>query len=86
MVEGVSLTFRWDEPAGDNLILYYLLGCSLNGEDAFSWSLKPISVIKIEELMPLTNYTCSIAGATSGGTGPFSASMSAVTGGLLDIF
>ena len=80
MVEGVSLTFSWEEPAGDNSIQYYVLACTVDGEEALRFPLQPILEITVEELMPSTDYTCTIAAATSGGAGPLSDALIATTG------
>ena len=82
MVEGVSLTFSWEEPVGDNLIQYYVLACTVDGEEALKFYLKPILEITIEELMPSTDYVCTITAATSGGAGPISDAITATTGGV----
>ena len=76
----MSLIFSWEEPEGDNPILYYVLACTVDGGEALRLSLKPILEITLDELSPSTQYTCTITAATSGGAGPFSDPIVATTG------
>ena len=80
LVDGVSLTFTWEEPASDSLIQYYVLACTVDGEEGLRFVLNPTLGITIEELMPSTEYMCTIAAATTGGAGPLSNIIIATTG------
>ena len=80
---GVSLTFSWDEPAGDNPIEYYVLACTVDGEEALRFPLQLVLEITIEELMPSTDYVCTIVAVNSGGAGPLSNAVTATTGSRL---
>ena len=69
-MDGVSLSFSWQPPAGDGLILSYTLICSVNGLTAVNATLNPILEVMLDELKPATSYLCSIYASTSGGAGP----------------
>lgn len=80
-VDGVSLMLSWASPAGERRIEYYDLRCAVDGVEALRITLQPLLEITLEELMPLTEYTCTIQAATSGGVGPLTDEISATTGG-----
>ena len=78
-VDGVSLTFTWAEPAG-SIVDYYVLACTVNDEEAFRFPLRQfVTEITIEELMPSTDYICTVTAANSGGAGPLSDPITATT-------
>lgn len=54
----------------NSILLSYTIVCSVGGEEALRAVLKPIQVFSLEELSPLTAYSCSMFGSTSGGDGP----------------
>ena len=52
------------------MILYYTVACSVAGITEFSTKLKPVLEITLDQLMPSTDYSCSVFASSSGGDGP----------------
>ena len=72
--------FSWASPAGDQRIEYYAITCTVDGAEALRITLQPVLEITLEELVPLTEFSCAIQAATSGGMGPFSDEIPVTTG------
>lgn len=69
-MDGVSLSFSWEPPAGDGLILSYTVICSVSGLTEVNATLNPVLEVTLDELKPATNYSCRVYASTSGGNGP----------------
>ena len=86
IVDGISLSFSWDPPVGDRLIIIsFTVSCSVGGVVQFGAIFKEIYQITLHELMPSTDYSCSVYASTSGGDSPPTDEVSASTGSTLFI-
>ena len=84
-MDGLSLNFSWQPPTGDRVILSYTLRCSVNGTIEFSVQLNSVLQIILDELKPNITYSCTVYASSSGGDGPSTAPVSAMTEGRMYI-
>ena len=54
-VDEVGLSFSWQPPTGDGLILSYTLSCSVGDETDFIIDMKPILQVTVEETHSISN-------------------------------
>ena len=76
---GTSVTFFWSGPDVSEVIVSYRITC----DSEIDIEVKNINTITLYDLPPETNLSCAIAGASSGGYGPYSSAISVVTEGQL---
>ena len=69
-VDGISLMFSWQPPAGSRTILSYTVSCSVGRDVEFSARFNPVLGITLNELKPSTDYSCKVYASSSGGDGP----------------
>lgn len=78
VASGTSVTFTWGPPLVDQVIVSYFLSCN---SGTIEVEIQAINSLTLYDLSPETTFTCTLAGASSGGYGPASPSINVTTGG-----
>ena len=78
---GTSVTFAWTTPTVSQTIVSYRLVCHPQSE--IDIEIKNINTITLYDLPPVTNLSCTLAAASSGGYGPETPAINVVTDGEL---
>jgi hypothetical protein len=74
---GTSVTFAWTTPTVSQTIVSYRLVCHPQSE--IDIEIKNINTITLYDLPPVTNLSCTLAAASSGGYGPETPAINVVT-------